>query len=123
MFDSGEDIEGVVYQQGLSYVPEIIQTELISKHHDEGTLASRKLENLLPGRSTKPVVATYRYLPVAGKTYRWICDGLPMSIDWKDTSYDSILIVVDRLTKMVHSKPAQMIDAPGLAEIISDVVI
>ena len=46
-----------------------------------------------------------------------------MSTDWKDTTYNSILVVVDRLTKMVHSKPAQMIDAPGLAEIISDVVI
>ena len=34
-----------------------------------------------------------------------------------------ILVVVDRLTKIVHSKPAQIIDAPGLAETISNVVI
>ena len=37
----------------------------------------------------------------------------------KDTSYDSILVVVDRFTKMIHSKPAQMpIDAPRLPDSI-----
>ena len=46
-----------------------------------------------------------------------------MSTDWKNTSYDSILVVVDRLTKMVHSKPAQMIDAPGLAEVFIDLTV
>ena len=29
-------------------------------HHDEGTLALRKLVDLLPGKSTRPVVTTYR---------------------------------------------------------------
>ena len=45
-----------------------------------------------------------------------------MSTDWKDTSYNSILIVVDRLTKMVHSEPVQiLIDAPRLPDsIVSD---
>ena len=48
--------------------------------------------------------------------------GLPMSIDRKDTSYDSILIVVDRLTKMVYSEPVQIpINAPRLPDsIVSD---
>ena len=32
-----------------------------------------------------------------------------MPTDWKDTSYDSLLVVVNRLTKI--SKPAQKIDA------------
>ena len=64
--------------------------------------------------------------------------GLPMSTNWKDTShnsggirdlrwkstsYDSILVVVDRLTKMVHSEPAQMINAPGLAKVFIDLVV
>ena len=29
-----QDIEGVLHHQGLPYVPEIIRTELISRHHD-----------------------------------------------------------------------------------------
>ena len=47
---------------------------------------------------------------------------LSMSIDWKDTSYDSILIVVDRLTKMVYSELVQIpINAPRLPDsIVSD---
>ena len=32
--DGWENINGVLHYQGLSYVPEIIQTELISKHHN-----------------------------------------------------------------------------------------
>ena len=46
-----------------------------------------------------------------------------MSTDWKDTSYDLILVIIDRRMKMVHSKPAQMIDAPGLAKVFIDLVV
>ena len=50
--------------------------------------------------------------------------GLPLSSDWKGDSYDSILVIVDQLTKMVHYKPVKVtIDAPGLAEVIIDVVV
>ena len=50
--------------------------------------------------------------------------GLPISADWKGDSYDSILVIVDRLTKMVHYEPVKItIDAPGLAEVIIDVVV
>ena len=49
---------------------------------------------------------------------------LPLSSDWKDNSYDSILIIVDWLTKMVHYKPVKVtIDASGLAEVILDEVV
>ena len=35
--------------------------------------------------------------------------------NWKDTSYDSILVVVDRLKKMLRDEPVQiLIDAPRL---------
>ena len=30
-----DDIDGVLHHQGLPYVPEIIRTELISRHHDD----------------------------------------------------------------------------------------
>ena len=50
--------------------------------------------------------------------------SLPISKDWKGDSYDSILIIVNRLTKMVHYKPVKVtINAPGLAEVIIDVVV
>ena len=50
--------------------------------------------------------------------------GLPISTDWKGDSYDSILVIVDWLTKMVHYEPVKVtIDAPGLAEVIIDVVV
>ena len=50
--------------------------------------------------------------------------GLPILTDWKGDNYDSILVIVDRLTKMVHNKPVKItINAPGLAEVIIDVVV
>ncbi len=50
--------------------------------------------------------------------------GLPISANWKGDSYDSILVIVDRLTKMVHYVPVKVtIDAPGLAKVIIDVVV
>ena len=49
---------------------------------------------------------------------------LPLSADWKGDSYDSILVTVDRLTKLVHYELVKVtIDAPGLAEVIIDVVV
>ena len=50
--------------------------------------------------------------------------GLPLSSDWTSDSYDSILVIIDRLTKMMHYKPVKVtIDAPGLAEVIINVVV
>ena len=48
----------------------------------------------------------------------------PISTDWKGDSYDSILVIVDQLTKMVHYVPVKVtINALGLAEVILDIVI
>ena len=50
--------------------------------------------------------------------------GLPVSTDWKGETYDSILVIDDWLTKMVHYKPVKVtLDAPGLAEVILDVIV
>ena len=50
--------------------------------------------------------------------------GLPISTDWKDDSYDSILIIVDWLIKMVHYKPVKItINALRLAKVILDMVV
>ena len=50
--------------------------------------------------------------------------GLPLSSDWKGNSYDSILVIVNQLTKMVHYEPVKVtINTPGLAEVIINVVV
>lgn len=62
-------------------------------------------------------------------TYYWknfyidFVTGLPASVNWKDDSYDSILIIVDRLTKMVYYKSVKdTIDILRLSEAIIDVI-
>ena len=50
--------------------------------------------------------------------------GLLVSTNWKGETYDSILVIVDRLIKMVYYKLVKVIiNTPGLAEIIIDVVV
>ena len=50
--------------------------------------------------------------------------ALPILTDWKGDSYNSILVIVDQLTKMVYYEPVKVtIDAPGLAEVIIDMVV
>ena len=67
-------------------------------------------------------------LPVP--THRWkdllldFVTGLPISTDWKGNSYNFILVIVDRLTKMVYYEPVKItINAPGFAEVIIIVVV
>ena len=44
---------------------------------------------------------------------------LPISIDWKGENYDFILVIIDRLTKMIHYEPVKVtIDALRLAGVI-----
>ena len=50
--------------------------------------------------------------------------GLPVLTNYKGETYDSILVIVDWLTKTVYYKPVKVtINAPGLAEVILDVII
>ena len=50
--------------------------------------------------------------------------GLPQSTDWRGNGYDSILVIVDWLTKMVYYEPVQTtITAPALAEVILNIVV
>ena len=50
--------------------------------------------------------------------------GLSISTNWKGDSYNSILVIVDRLTKMVYYKLVKItINIPDLVEIIIDVVV
>ena len=50
--------------------------------------------------------------------------GVPISTDWKKDNYDSILVIVNQLIKMVCYKPIKIfINALGLIQIIIDVVM
>ena len=50
--------------------------------------------------------------------------GLSICTNWKGDSYDSILVMVDRLTKIVHYEMVKVtIDALGLAKVIFDMVV
>lgn len=50
--------------------------------------------------------------------------GLLVFIDWRNKTHNSILIMVDQLTKIVHYEPIKVtIDASGLVNVIFDVVV
>ena len=49
---------------------------------------------------------------------------LPVSTNWKAKNYDLILVIVDKLIKIVNIKPVKItIDAQSFAEVIIDVVV
>ncbi len=146
----------MLHYQGLPYVPKVIRSELISRHHDNplaGHFGIEKTRMLIARKYYWPTLQQdveayikrcdvclaskavchklYRdlqSLPVF--THRWknvsmdFVTGLPISANWKGDSYDSILVIVDRLTKIVHYEPVKVtIDAPGLAKVIINVVM
>ena len=50
--------------------------------------------------------------------------GLPILTDWKRDCYDSILVIVNWLIKMVHYKSVKVtINAPGFAEVIINMIV
>ena len=50
--------------------------------------------------------------------------GLPISFNWKRDSYNSFLVIVNWLTKMVHYKPVKItFNAPSLAKVIIYVIV
>lgn len=62
-------------------------------------------------------------------THKWkdltmdFVTGLPKSKDWREVEYDSILVIIDRLTKMVHYEPVvKTLTAEQLAEVLMESV-
>lgn len=50
--------------------------------------------------------------------------GLSILADLEDISYDLILAIIDRLTKMVHYNPVKVtLDAPGPVKMNLDVLV
>lgn len=49
---------------------------------------------------------------------------LPISANWKGNTFDSILVIVDRLTKIIHYELVKVIiNALGLAKLILGMVV
>lgn len=70
----------------------------------------------------------FQSLPIS--TYCWkdlyidFVIGLLFLVDWKDDSDNTILVVIDRLIKMVYYKPIKtIIDVVDLAEVIINIII
>ena len=151
-----KEVKGVFQYQRLPYVPEIIRSEMISRHYNDpltghfGIDKTKKLvgrkyywpslkkdvENYVRGCDICLTLKAVRYKPygdlqsLSVLTHRWkdlsmnFVTSFPLFADWKSDNYDSILVIVDRLTKMVYYKPVKVtIDAPGLAEVIIDVAV
>ena len=88
--DGREDVEGVVHDQGLSYVPKFIEIELISHFGIEKSSRAHCKECLA-------VANTDTYL-LLGR----LIDGFATDrhIYGKGTSYDLVLVVIDRHTRV-----------------------
>ncbi len=138
-------------------MPEIVRTELISRHHDDPLASHFRIE-----KKTRELIARKYYwstfhrdveayiigcdICLASKsvrhkpygdlqfllvpTYQWkdlsmdFVIRLLVPTNWKGETYDSILVIIDRLTKMVYYKPVKVtIDVSGLAEVIIEAVM
>lgn len=50
--------------------------------------------------------------------------GFPVFTNWKDETYDSILVIVDWLIKMINYKSVKvLINIPDLAEVIINMIV
>lgn len=50
--------------------------------------------------------------------------GLPISTDWKNERFNSILIIIDYITKIVYYKPVKVtIDRLNLIKVIINIAI
>ena len=114
-FDGGEDVEGVVHYQGLSYIPEIIRTELTTEKTRE--FVARKYYRdlqLFPIPTRRRKGTSYNLiLVIINRLTRWEdlsmdLQRIAISTNWKGINYNLTLVIVG-----LHNK--QVPNAPGLA--------
>lgn len=109
--------------------------ELLARKYFWSTLY-HDVEAYIKGSDVCPTSKAVRHKPYGDlqslpvPTHRWknlsmdFVTGLSISTNWKGDKYDSILVIVDWLTKMVHYKLVKItIDAPRLTEVIIDVIV
>ena len=150
------EVEEVLHFQNLPYLPEIISTEIMGRHHNdplEGNLGIEKSRELFAREYYWPILQADINAYVKGcdvclaskaikhkvygdlqslllPTHCWkdlsidFVTGLPVSTKWKGKTYDSILVIISRLIKMVYYEPVKVtIVAPGLAGVAIEVVV
>ena len=151
-----EKLDGILYHQGLLFLPKVIWTEIIGRYHDNplaGHFGIDKTKDLIGQKyylpSLRRDIEAYvkgcdiclgskavKYKPYGDlqslpiPTHWWknfsmdFVMRLPISTDWKGDIYDSILVIVAWLMKMVYYKPVKVtLDTPGLAKVILDIVV
>ncbi len=83
-------------------------------------LASKAVRHKIYGDLQSLLVPTHRWKELSMD----FITRLLVSTNWKSDTYDSILVIVDWLTKMVHYEPVKVIiNASGLAKVILNVVL
>ena len=83
-------------------------------------LASKATWHKLYGNLQALLVPTHRRKDL----FMDFVPGLLILIDWKSKSYDLILVIVDKLPKIVYYKSVKiMIDAPGFEKVIINVMV
>ncbi len=109
--------------------------ELIARKYYEPTLRHNieayvtSCEICLASKSVKhKLYGDLQPLPVS--THWWkdlsmdFVTGLPVLTNWKGEIYDSILVIIDTLMKIVHYEPVKItMNALGLAEIIIEAIV
>ncbi len=156
LLEGWEDIKQVLHYYGLPYIPKVIRSELISRHHDDllaGHFGIKKTWELIAKKHYWPTLRQdvkvyvkscnvylalkvvchkpYKNLQTVPVPSHWwknlsidFFTSFLISANWKEDSYDLILVIVDRLTKIVHYKPVKVtIDVPGLAKVIINMVV
>ena len=133
--DKYVNVNRVLHHQGLPFIPEIIWTKLINWKYYWPSL-KKDVEAYVKGcdvyLSSKAVkhkpYSNLQTLPVLN--YQWkdplidVVTKLPISTNWKGKSYNSILVNINRLTKMVHYELLKVnINASELAKVILNMVV
>ena len=124
------DIFVIVYLSGIKKIRALVA----QKYY--WPMLCRDVKNYMKGCDVCLALKTVRHKPygdlqsLSMATHCWkdllmdFVTGLPISTDWKGDSYDSILIIVNWLTKMVYYEPVKVtINALGLAKVIINMVM
>ena len=150
------DKNGVLHPRELLLLPEIIWTNLISRHHNNALARhfginknrefigrkynwlhhKKEVESYVKGcdvclgsKAVKhKLYGDFHAWPIPAHCWKNLSSAFVTSllvlIDWKGKSYDFILVILKRLTKMVNYKVKMIIiNALGLVEVILNMII
>ncbi len=127
------EVEGILHYDIETYIPETL--ELLSRKYYSLRIRvdiEKHLQDCDICMSSKTQrhkpYGSIQVLPVSTNNWKDLSidfvTGLPKNKNWRRVEYDSMLVIVDRLTKMVYYKPVlTTLDADQLADILIEAVI